>query len=100
MAEMKKKKYQELLHPLQVKLCEMQRWVQATGQRVVIVFEGRDTAGKGGAIGAIAEVLNPRYCHVVALPKPSERERGQWFFQRYVEQLPAAGEIALFDRSW
>ena len=100
MAEMKKKEYVELLHPLQVQLCEMQRWIQATGQRIVVVFEGRDTAGKGGAISAIAQVLNPRGCRVVALPKPTERERTQWYFQRYVEHLPAAGEIVLFDRSW
>lgn len=100
MAELKKKKYSEHLQPLQEHLCEMQRWVQATGQRVVVVFEGRDTAGKGGAINAIAQVLNPRGCRVIALPKPSERERSQWYFQRYVEQLPAAGEIVLFDRSW
>ena len=100
MGHLKKKEYAELLQPLQVHLCEMQRWVQATGQRVVVVFEGRDTAGKGGAIGAMAEVLNPRGCRVVALPKPGERERTQWYFQRYVEHLPAAGEIVLFDRSW
>ena len=100
MARMKKKEYLELLQPLQVHLCEMQRWVQSTGQRVVVVFEGRDTAGKGGAISAIAQVLNPRGCRVVALPKPSERERSQWYFQRYIEHLPAAGEIVLFDRSW
>jgi polyphosphate kinase 2 len=100
MGEMKKKQYLEHLQPLQVDLCEMQRWVQATQQRVVVIFEGRDTAGKGGAIGAIAEVLNPRGCRIVALPKPSERERTQWYFQRYVEHLPAAGEIVLFDRSW
>lgn len=100
MGHLKKKDYTELLQPLQVHLCEMQRWVQATGQRLVVVFEGRDTAGKGGAIGALAEVLNPRGCRVVALPKPSERERTQWYFQRYAEHLPAAGEIVLFDRSW
>jgi polyphosphate kinase len=100
MGEMKKKQYAELLHPLHVQLGEMQRWVQATGQRVVVVFEGRDTAGKGGAIGAITEVLNPRGCHVVALPKPTERERSQWYFQRYIAHLPGAGEIVLFDRSW
>ena len=100
MAELKKKKYLELLHPLQQQLCEMQQWVQATGQRVVVVFEGRDTAGKGGAIAAITQVLNPRGCRIVALPKPNERERSQWYFQRYVEHLPAAGEIVLFDRSW
>ncbi len=100
MSTLKKKEYAEHLQPLQEHLCEMQRWVQSTGQRIVIVFEGRDTAGKGGAINAIAQVLNPRGCRVIALPKPSERERSQWYFQRYVEQLPAAGEIVLFDRSW
>ncbi len=100
MSTLKKKEYVEHLQPLQEHLCEMQRWVQSTGQRIVIVFEGRDTAGKGGAINAIAQVLNPRGCRVIALPKPSERERSQWYFQRYVEQLPAAGEIVLFDRSW
>ncbi len=100
MKPMKKKVYEKALKPLQVQLCEMQRWVQVTGQRVVIVFEGRDTAGKGGAINAFSEVLNPRYCRIAALPKPSDRERGQWYFQRYVEHLPAAGEITLFDRSW
>lgn len=100
MSTLKKKEYAAHLQPLQEHLCEMQRWVQSTGQRIVIVFEGRDTAGKGGAINAIAQVLNPRGCRVIALPKPSERERSQWYFQRYVEQLPAAGEIVLFDRSW
>ncbi len=100
MGQMKKKEYSKHLEPLQIELSEMQRWVQHSGQRIVVVFEGRDTAGKGGAINCIAEVLNPRYCHVVALPKPTERERSQWYFQRYVSHLPAAGEIALFDRSW
>lgn len=100
MAEMKKKQYLEHLQPLHEQLCEMQRWVQSTGQRVVVIFEGRDTAGKGGAISAISEVLNPRGCRIVALPKPTERERSQWYFQRYIEHLPAAGEIVLFDRSW
>ncbi len=100
MAEMKKKEYLEHLEPLQVKIVEMQRWVQHSGQRIVVIFEGRDTAGKGGAINCFSQVLNPRFCHVVALPKPSERERTQWFFQRYVAHLPAAGELALFDRSW
>ncbi|MBK8284815.1 MAG: polyphosphate kinase 2 [Ahniella sp.] len=100
MANLKKKDYEELLQPLRVELCEMQRWVQATGQRVVIVFEGRDTAGKGGAISVFADTLNPRGCRVVALPKPTERERSQWYFQRYVSHLPAAGEIVLLDRSW
>ncbi len=100
MGAMKKKQYNELIEPLHVELAEMHRWLQATGGRLVIVFEGRDTAGKGGAINAIQQVLNPRFCHVVALPKPSEREKTQWYFQRYVPHLPAAGEIVLFDRSW
>jgi polyphosphate kinase len=78
----------------------MARWVAVTGARVVVVVEGRDTAGKGGAIGAIREKLNPRQCHVVALAKPTDREAGQWYFQRYVMHLPTAGEIVLFDRSW
>ncbi|MCZ2496219.1 polyphosphate kinase 2 [Xylophilus sp. Kf1] len=92
--------YEEQLEPLQIELARVARWVAATGQRVLILFEGRDTAGKGGAIGAVSEHLNPRQCPVVALPKPTERESGQWYFQRYVHHLPAAGEIALFDRSW
>ena len=100
MTKLTRKDYEALLQPLQTELANMARWVQHTGQRVVVVFEGRDTAGKGGAINAIREHLNPRQCHVVALPKPTEREAGQWYFQRYAAQLPAAGEIALFDRSW
>jgi polyphosphate kinase 2 len=95
-----RKDYEARLEPLEVELNRLARWVQATGQRLLVVFEGRDTAGKGGAISAIAEVLNPRQCHVVALPKPTETERTQWYFQRYVPHLPAAGQIALFDRSW
>ena len=100
MTKLKRKDYEALLQPLQTELANMARWVQHTDQRVVVVFEGRDTAGKGGAINAIREHLNPRQCHVVALPKPTGREAGQWYFQRYAAQLPAAGEIALFDRSW
>jgi polyphosphate kinase 2 len=95
-----KKQYLTELEKLQVELVKLQEWVQATGQRVVVIFEGRDTAGKGGSIQRIAEALNPRYCRVVALGVPSDRERTQWYFQRYVNQLPAAGEILLFDRSW
>ena len=97
---MKKSEYEERLLPLHIRLTEVQRWLLASGRRLVILFEGRDTAGKGGAINAIASVLNPRYCRVVALPKPNERERTEWYFQRYVAHLPAAGEIVLFDRSW
>jgi polyphosphate kinase len=92
--------YDELLKPLARELSAMARWVSETGQRMVIVFEGRDTAGKGGSIDMFARLLNPRQCRVVALPSPSEREKTQWYFQRYIEHLPASGEIVLFDRSW
>jgi polyphosphate kinase 2 len=85
---------------LQIELVKLQNWVKETGQRIVIIFEGRDAAGKGGTIKRFTEHLNPRGARVVALEKPSERERTQWYFQRYVEHLPAAGEIVLFDRSW
>jgi polyphosphate kinase len=97
---LKKSDYLEQLAPLQVELNNMARWLQQTGKRLMVVIEGRDTAGKGGVISAITDTLNPRQCHVVALPKPNDRERTQWYFQRYVAHLPAAGEIALFDRSW
>ncbi len=97
---MKGKQYRELLKPLQVELVATARWARETGARILVLFEGRDTAGKGGAIGAISDTLNPRQCRTVALPKPSEREQGQWYFQRYIEHLPSAGEIVLFDRSW
>ena len=97
---MKRKKYQELLAPLHEELVAMARWAQATRARIVVLFEGRDTAGKGGAINAIASHLNTRQCRVVALSKPSTIEQGQWYFQRYVAHLPTAGEIVLFDRSW
>lgn len=100
MSKLKRKDYEAQLQPLQTELANMARWVQHTGQRLVVVFEGRDTAGKGGAINAIREHLNPRQCRVVALPKPTDREATQWYFQRYAAQLPAAGEIVLFDRSW
>ena len=100
MGNLKRKDYEALLEPLQEELNEMARWVQETGQRILVIFEGRDTAGKGGAIRAISDRLNPRLCHVAALAKPSEREQSQWYFQRYVAHLPAAGEIVLFDRSW
>jgi polyphosphate kinase 2 len=95
-----KKAYEARLEPLCIELDRLARWVAAGGRRLLVIFEGRDTAGKGGAISAIAGVLNPRQCHVVALPKPTEVERTQWYFQRYVPHLPAAGQIALFDRSW
>jgi len=95
-----KKIYEAELLRLQGELVEMQEWVKQTGARLVVVFEGRDAAGKGGAIQRVAEYLNPRVCRIVALPAPTERQRTQWYFQRYVEHLPAAGEIVLFDRSW
>ncbi len=95
-----KGEYAERLAPLELELTQVARWLQHTGQRLLVLVEGRDTAGKGGVISAIAGPLNPRYCRVVALPKPSDRERTQWYFQRYVPHLPAAGEIVLFDRSW
>jgi polyphosphate kinase 2 len=97
---MKRDKYEELLEPLELELVAMARWAKTRGERILVLFEGRDTAGKGGAIQAVAERINPRQCRVVALPKPSEEERGQWYFQRYVRHLPTAGEIVLFDRSW
>jgi len=100
MSKDKRRRYQDRLEALQVELNDMARWLQHTGKRVLVLFEGRGTAGKGGAISAISECLNPRQCRVVALSKPSERELGQWYFQRYVPHLPAAGEIVLFDRSW
>jgi polyphosphate kinase len=90
----------EQLAPLELELNDMARWLQHTGQRVLVLVEGRDTAGKGGVISAIADTLSPRQCRIVALPKPNDRERTQWYFQRYVPHLPAAGEIVLFDRSW
>ena len=92
--------YEAEINRLQSELVEMQEWVRATGARVVVLFEGRDAAGKGGAIKRITEYLNPRVAQVVALPAPTERERTQWYFQRYIQHLPAAGEIRLFDRSW
>ncbi|MBA4266250.1 MAG: polyphosphate kinase 2, partial [Comamonadaceae bacterium] len=88
------------LFRLQAELVKLQDWVVATGHKVVIVFEGRDAAGKGGVIKRITQRLNPRVCRVVALPAPNDRERTQWYFQRYVPHLPAGGEIVLFDRSW
>ena len=92
--------YAEHLEKLQAELLRVQRWVMETGQRLLVLFEGRDAAGKGGTIKAITEHLNTRGYRIVALPKPSEHEAGQWYFQRYVAHLPAAGEIVLFDRSW
>lgn len=93
-------KYERIKYLLQIELLKMQRWVKESGQKILIIFEGRDAAGKGGAIKRFMEHLNPRGASVVALEKPTERERSQWYFQRYIEHLPAAGEIVLFDRSW
>ncbi|NYZ61681.1 polyphosphate kinase 2 [Luteimonas deserti] len=100
MGTLGRKAYEAALEPMQVALAELAHWLQVSGQRVLVIVEGRDTAGKGGTIKALSEHLNPRQCRVTALPKPSDREQGQWYFQRYVAHLPAAGEIALFDRSW
>ncbi|WP_441251752.1 polyphosphate kinase 2 [Kitasatospora sp. McL0602] len=97
---LRKKAYERELLRLQSELVKTQEWVRAEGIRLVVVFEGRDAAGKGGAIKRVTEYLNPRIARIAALPAPTERQRGQWYFQRYVEQLPAAGEIVLFDRSW
>jgi polyphosphate kinase 2 len=99
-SRMKRKKYEKELEALQVELCRLQEWVKATGYRAIIVFEGRDTAGKGGTIKAITERVSPRVFRVVALPSPSDREKTQLFMQRYLEKFPAAGEITIFDRSW
>ncbi|HWY88372.1 MAG TPA: hypothetical protein VNX28_16790, partial [Gemmataceae bacterium] len=98
--KLKKKKYEKKLAELQEELVKMQYWVRATGTKVVLLFEGRDAAGKGGTIKVITEPLNPRGCRVVALGTPSDREKTQWYFQRYAAHLPAAGEIVIFDRSW
>ncbi len=98
--KLKRKHYEAKLAELHMELVKMQYWIRATGKKLVVLFEGRDAAGKGGAIKCLAEPLNPRGCRVVALGKPSDIERTQWYFQRYVAHLPAAGEIVLFDRSW
>jgi polyphosphate kinase len=98
--KLKRKTYEKELHDLQVELCHLQDWVRESGARVIIVFEGRDTAGKGGTIKALTERVNPRVFRVVALPAPSDREKTQMFLQRYMQQFPAAGEIIIFDRSW
>ncbi len=98
--EMRGKHYDAAMDALQIELVKLQAWVRDTGARVAVVFEGRDAAGKGGTIKRIRENLNPRLARVVALPKPSEREAREWYFQRYISQLPAGGEIVLFDRSW
>ena len=100
MKQLKRKEYEKLLEPMQHELMAVARWLQHSGKRLLVLIEGRDTAGKGGVINAIAEHLNPRQCQVLALPKPSDRESTQWYFQRYVPHLPAAGEMLLMDRSW
>lgn len=98
--KIKSKVYERELTRLQVELVKLQEWIKHKGLRVVVIFEGRDAAGKGGVIKRIAEALNPRVVRIAALAKPTERERSQWYFQRFVEHLPAAGEMVLFDRSW
>jgi polyphosphate kinase 2 len=98
--KMDRDEYESIKQPLQIELLKMQNWVKETGQRIVILFEGRDAAGKGGTIKRFMEHLNPRGARVVALDKPSSEERGQWYFQRYIKHLPTRGEIVLFDRSW
>jgi polyphosphate kinase 2 len=100
MDRLKRKPYKKALHTLQLDIADTARWVKSTGQRLVVLVEGRDAAGKGGTINAIRQHLNPRQCRIAALPKPHEREKTEWYFQRYVGHLPAAGEIVLFDRSW
>ena len=100
MSKMKRKVYEKELRKLQEELCHLQAWVKLKGLRVIIVFEGRDAAGKGGTIKAIAERVSPRVFRVIALPAPSDRQKSQMYMQRYIEQFPAAGEIVIFDRSW
>src|SRR5476649_1831733 len=98
--KMKRKAYERELHKLQVRLCKLQDWVKEKGLRVVIVFEGRDAAGKGGTIKALTEKVSPRVFRVNALPAPSDREKSQMYIQRYIERFPAAGQVVIFDRSW
>jgi len=99
-SKLKRKRYEKELHKLQVELCHLQEWVKAKGLKVIILFEGRDTAGKGGTIKALTERVSPRVFRVVALPAPSERQKSQLYMQRYVEHFPSAGEVVIFDRSW
>jgi polyphosphate kinase len=98
--KMKRKAYEKELHKLQIGLCHLQDWIKETGARIIIVFEGRDAAGKGGTIKALTERVSPRVFRVTALPAPSDREKTQMFLQRYIERFPAAGEMVIFDRSW
>ncbi|MGH8174422.1 MAG: polyphosphate kinase 2 [Rhodanobacteraceae bacterium] len=100
MKSIKSKEYAHALDDLYIELLELQRWIISAGKRVVVILEGRDAAGKGGVIKAITEPLNTRFTRIVALQKPNERESSQWYFQRYIQHLPAAGELVLFDRSW
>jgi polyphosphate kinase len=100
MAGLSKKEFERALAGLQLELVKMLDWIRQSGHRLVVIFEGRDAAGKGGTIKRITDPLNPRFCRVAALPAPTERERTQWYFQRYAAHLPAAGEMVLFDRSW
>lgn len=97
---MKRKEYEKELRKLQVELCHLQAWVKDRGQRIIVIFEGRDAAGKGGTIKAITERVSPRVFRVMALPAPSDREKSQLYMQRYIERFPAAGEVVIFDRSW
>jgi polyphosphate kinase len=98
--KLKKKRYETYLEPMLIELNNLAHWLKHTSRRMIVLLEGRDTAGKGGTVNAITQMLNPRQAHVVALAKPTEREQTQWYFQRYVAHLPAAGELILFDRSW
>ena len=100
MSKLKTKAYEKELGRLQAKLCDLQEWVKAKGLRVIVIFEGRDAAGKGGTIKAITERVSPRVFRVVALPAPSDRQKSQMYIQRYMEHFPAGGEIVIFDRSW
>src|SRR5215471_14345112 len=98
--KLKRKAYDKEMHKLQVELCRLQDWVKETGERIIILFEGRDAAGKGGTIKAITERVSPRVFRVTVLPAPSDREKTEMYMQRYIERFPAAGEIIIFDRSW
>ncbi len=100
MGKLSKGEYEKQLEKFQIELVKLQEWVKQEGLKVAVIFEGRDAAGKGGVIKRITEKLNPRVCRVAALPVPTEKEKSQWYFQRYVSHLPSAGEIVLFDRSW
>src|SRR4051812_21981906 len=98
--KLKRKRYEKEMNRLQTELCRLQEWVKHTGERIIVVFEGRDGAGKGGTIRAITERVSPRVFRVVALPAPSDREKSQMYMQRYMQHFPAAGEVVIFDRSW